>query len=153
MPLTLTHTCMHASTPLMPWKDVAFGFIFATLHARESGSHVARSWSIPKASNIVNAFSVAVNIRVPFVPYAWGVAALHTLTRLGVFDLLDPSCEPSTAQSASQLAAAVQAHAAHLYRVLRVVAGAGYLQELPEERFVLTPAGTCLRVGGGTICP
>ncbi|MFT3765421.1 MAG: methyltransferase [Minicystis sp.] len=45
------------------------------------------------------------------------------------------------------LAATVGVNAGALYRMLRALAGAGVLTELPERRFALTPLGGTLRTG------
>src|SRR3954467_10870578 len=76
--------------------------------------------------------------------------ALHVAATLGVADRL-----PDGRRPADETAAAVGAHAASLYRVLRALAAVGVLHEDDGRRFALTPVGECLRsdadepVGGG----
>lgn len=66
--------------------------------------------------------------------------AIHVLVRLGIPDRL--AAGPRTA---AELAAEVGAHEPSLYRLLRAVAAARVLDELPDERFALTELGEALR--------
>jgi hypothetical protein len=73
----------------------------------------------------------------------WGKAvttSLSAIADLGVADHMGD--EPVTA---AELAAKTGAHADSLYRVMRMVASLGVFQELPGQRFALTPMGRCLR--------
>jgi hypothetical protein len=70
-----------------------------------------------------------------FVPRALALAA-----RLGLADLLRDG-----PRSARDLAAATQAHAPSLARVLRLLASVGVFAELPDGTFALTPLGEPLR--------
>ena len=66
--------------------------------------------------------------------------APHVVAELGVADVLGDGAE-----TAEQLAAAVGAHPAALYRVLRALASVGIFMEHDDRRFALTSAGRCLR--------
>lgn len=70
-----------------------------------------------------------------FVSQSVSVAA-----ELGVADALADGPAP-----VDRIAAAVDAHPASLYRLLRVLADFGVLVELPDRRFALTPMGQLLR--------
>jgi hypothetical protein len=73
----------------------------------------------------------------------WGKAiatTLSALAKLGVADHMGD--QPSTAES---LADATGANASALYRVMRMLASVGVFEELPGQRFALTPVGRCLR--------
>jgi hypothetical protein len=73
----------------------------------------------------------------------WGkeiVAVISALAKLGVADHMDS--EPATAEV---LAAATGADAGALYRVMRLLASIEIFEELPGQRFALTPMGRCLR--------
>lgn len=73
----------------------------------------------------------------------WGKAittARSALAKHGVADHM--SDEPVTPEA---LAQQVGAHAPSLYRVMRMVASLGVMNELPGRRFTLTPVGRCLR--------
>src|ERR1700730_11505779 len=72
----------------------------------------------------------------------WGKAiatTLSALAKLGVADQMGD--EPATAES---LAAATGANAGALYRVMRMLPSIGVFQDLPAQRFALTPVGRCL---------
>lgn len=66
--------------------------------------------------------------------------ALALVAELGVADLLADG-----PRGAAELAAATGTHAPSLARVLRLLAGAGVLAELPDGSFALTPLGAPLR--------
>jgi hypothetical protein len=66
--------------------------------------------------------------------------ALHVAATLGIADRLADG--PRTSDD---LAAAVDAHAPTLYRLLRALAAVGVLDEEDGRRFALTPVGECLR--------
>lgn len=71
------------------------------------------------------------------------VQALHVTAALGIADLLDGG--PATVDD---LAATVGAHRSSLYRLLRMLTGAGVFREEADGRFVLTPLGGTLRSDG-----
>lgn len=66
--------------------------------------------------------------------------ALHVASTLGIADLVADGPKNST-----ELATATNAHAPSLYRVLRLLAGAGIFAEREDGRFDLTPAASLLR--------
>jgi hypothetical protein len=66
--------------------------------------------------------------------------AIHVAATLGIADLLKDG--PRTSDN---LAAAVAAHPAALYRFLRALASVGVFREEDGRRFALTPLGDCLR--------
>jgi hypothetical protein len=68
------------------------------------------------------------------------VQALHVVAALGITDRL--AAGPATVDD---LAAATGAHRPSLYRVLRLLAGAGVLREETDGRFSLTALGATLR--------
>ena len=69
--------------------------------------------------------------------------ALHVVAALGIADLLADG-----PKSAEDLAAATGAHRPSLYRVLRMLTGAGVFREEADGRFVLTALGGTLRSEG-----
>jgi hypothetical protein len=71
------------------------------------------------------------------------VQALHVAADLGVADEL-----AAGPRSVSDLATAAGAHPGALYRLLRLLAGAGVFREQLDGRFALTPLGRCLRREG-----
>jgi hypothetical protein len=75
--------------------------------------------------------------------------AIAVTARLGIADLLS-----SGARSSEELARASAAHEPSLYRLLRVAAGLGILEELDNRRFSLTSLGEHLRSDApGTVRP
>ena len=66
--------------------------------------------------------------------------ALYVVAKLGVADLLAKKPQP-----VSQLAAETGTHEQALYRVLRVLSGAGVFSEVEPRVFGLTPIGEALR--------
>jgi hypothetical protein len=68
------------------------------------------------------------------------VQALHIAADLGIPDLM-----ADRAQTPDELASAIGAHGPSLYRLLRMLAGAGVFREGPDGRFDLTPLGMTLR--------
>ena len=66
--------------------------------------------------------------------------AIHVAATLGVADLLADG-----ARTSDELAAATNAHAGSLYRLLRALASVGVLHEDEGRRFSLTPMGELLR--------
>jgi hypothetical protein len=66
--------------------------------------------------------------------------SLSGVARLGVADHMD-----KTARPIEELAGKVGAHAASLYRVMRLLASLGVFKEGPARRFALTPVGELLR--------
>jgi hypothetical protein len=66
--------------------------------------------------------------------------ALHVVATLGIADLLG-----DVTRTSDELAAATDAHAPTLYRLLRALASVGVLVELDGRRFQLTPLGERLR--------
>jgi O-methyltransferase domain/Dimerisation domain len=66
--------------------------------------------------------------------------AIHVAATLGIADLLRDGPRASY-----DLAAASEAHAASLHRVLRALASVGVLREGDDGRFALTEVGDCLR--------
>jgi len=66
--------------------------------------------------------------------------AIHVAAVLGIADLLADG-----PRSGDDLAAAVDAHAPSLQRVLRALASVGVLHEEADGRFALTDVGACLR--------
>jgi hypothetical protein len=66
--------------------------------------------------------------------------AIYVAAKLGIADLLRDG--PRTVD---ELAAATATHARSLYRVLRVLAGIGVLEELDGRRFAIGPLGAHLR--------
>lgn len=68
--------------------------------------------------------------------------AIYVAAVLGVADQL-----VSGPRSSDEIAAAVGAHPASLYRLLRALAAAGVFREEAQRRFSLTPMGECLRSG------
>jgi len=66
--------------------------------------------------------------------------ALHVVATLGIADLL-----ADVTLTSDELAAATDAHAPTLYRLLRALASVGVLLELDGRRFQLTPLGERLR--------
>jgi hypothetical protein len=66
--------------------------------------------------------------------------AIHVAARLGIADLLRDG-----PLSGEDLAAATEAHAPSLHRVLRALASVGVLHEGDDGRFALTAVGECLR--------
>ncbi len=73
----------------------------------------------------------------------WGKAIATTLSAVAKLGLADQmGDQPSTVES---LAAATGVNANALYRVMRMLASVGVFQELPGQRFALTPMGSCLR--------
>ena len=81
----------------------------------------------------------ALVIRDMGMAYAFS-QALYVAATLGIADLVAAS--PTTAV---ELAKATNTHAPSLYRVLRLLAGAGVFVEREDGRFALTPAAGCLR--------
>ena len=74
----------------------------------------------------------------------WGkqiTCSLSAIARLGVADHMDRE----HAVTAEYLAEKTGAHAAALYRVMRMLASLGVFHELTGRRFSLTPVGDCLR--------
>jgi O-methyltransferase domain len=71
------------------------------------------------------------------------VQALYVAAELGVADEL-----AAGPRSVPDLATVAGAHPTALYRLLRLLAGAGVVREQPDGRFVLTPLGGCLRREG-----
>ncbi|HZS70717.1 MAG TPA: methyltransferase [Candidatus Acidoferrum sp.] len=69
-------------------------------------------------------------------------AALQTVTRLGIPDLL-----AGGTKSTAELARATQTNEDGLYRVMRALASSGVFHESPARAFSLTPAGECLVSG------
>jgi ubiquinone/menaquinone biosynthesis C-methylase UbiE len=70
----------------------------------------------------------------------WAARALYVAAELGLADLLT-----SGPRTSDELAAACEADASALYRVLRALAGMGVVSELEPRRFGLTPLGEFLR--------
>jgi hypothetical protein len=68
------------------------------------------------------------------------VSAIYAFAELGLPDLLKDG-----PRSADDLAPATGTHAPTLYRLLRSVAGFGFVTEDAERRFALTPLGEALR--------
>ena len=68
--------------------------------------------------------------------------AIHVAATLGVADRLSGGPRAS-----DDLAAAIDAHAGSLYRLLRALASVGVLHEDEQRRFALTPVGELLRTG------
>jgi hypothetical protein len=66
--------------------------------------------------------------------------AIHVAATLGIADLLAEG-----PRAADELAAATDAHAPSLHRVLRALASVGVLHEGDDGRFALTEVGDCLR--------
>jgi hypothetical protein len=66
--------------------------------------------------------------------------ALYAFAELGIADLLTDG-----PRSAVEIAPAAGAQAAPLYRLLRMVAGLGFLVEDADQRFALTPLGDAMR--------
>jgi SAM-dependent methyltransferase len=66
--------------------------------------------------------------------------ALYAFAELGIADLLKDA-----PRSADEIAPATGAAAAPLYRLMRVMAGLGFLAEDAERRFALTPLGEAMR--------
>ena len=66
--------------------------------------------------------------------------AIYVAAELGIADLLIDG-----PRSAEELAAAAEAHAPSLYRVLRLLAGEGIFAESEDGRFFLTPMAELLR--------
>jgi hypothetical protein len=66
--------------------------------------------------------------------------ALHVVATLGIADLLAEG-----PQDSAVLAAATGTHAGALFRILRLLAGAGVFREVAPHRFALTALGTALR--------
>jgi hypothetical protein len=71
------------------------------------------------------------------------VQAIHVAAALGIADLM--AAGPT---SVDELAKATGAHGPSLYRLLRMLAGAGVFQEDASGRFALTPLGETLRSDG-----
>jgi hypothetical protein len=71
------------------------------------------------------------------------VQALHVAAALGIADLL-----ADAPRSVDDLAIATGAHRAALYRLLRLLAGAGVFREEAAGRFALTSLGGALRSEG-----
>ncbi len=71
------------------------------------------------------------------------VQALHVAAALGIADRLADG-----SGSVDDLANATGAHRASLYRLLRMLAGAGVFREQADGRFALTPLGGTLRSEG-----
>jgi hypothetical protein len=72
----------------------------------------------------------------------WASQALYVAAKLGVADLLVEG-----PQSVEHLAAATQAHAASLRRVLRALASVGVFTETSPGAYALTPLAALLRTG------
>jgi len=72
---------------------------------------------------------------------AWAARLVHAAAELGIADHL---AEP---RDAAFLAAATQAHAPSLARLLRALAAIGVLNETDDRRYSLTRLGTSLRSG------
>ena len=89
----------------------------------------ADSKGIPPQASILN-----------FITGMWAAQAVATAARLGIPDQLAHG--PRTA---AELATAVGADPAALYRLLRGIASVGVLATEPDGRFSLTPIGECLR--------
>jgi hypothetical protein len=70
----------------------------------------------------------------------WAARAIYVAAELGVADLLASGPRPS-----DELAAACEADAGALYRVLRALASLGLMSEVEPRRFGLTPLGEYLR--------
>jgi len=68
--------------------------------------------------------------------------AIFVAARLNIAELLAPGPMP-----VEQLAAATNAHADSLYRVLRALASVGVFTEVSPRRFANTPLSDCLRPG------
>src|SRR5437867_10231578 len=66
--------------------------------------------------------------------------AIYVMAKLGIADLLHGA--PS---GVDELAQATQAHAPSLFRLLRVLAGVGLVEEVAPRRFALTALGAGLR--------
>ena len=71
------------------------------------------------------------------------VQGLHVAATLGIADLLADG-----ARGVDDLANAAGAHPASLYRLMRMLAGAGVFREEADGRFALTPLGGSLRSEG-----
>ncbi len=74
----------------------------------------------------------------------WGktiTTAISAIAKLGVADHMSDT-EPASAEA---LAEATHAHAASLYRILRMLSGLGIFQEHSGQRFTLTPLSRTLR--------
>src|SRR6202171_1030096 len=71
------------------------------------------------------------------------VQGLHVAAPLGIADLLADG-----ARGVDDLANAAGAHPASLYRLMRMLAGAGVFREEADGRFALTPLGGSLRSEG-----
>jgi hypothetical protein len=72
----------------------------------------------------------------------WVSQAIYVAAKLGIADLLAEG-----PRSAEELAAATQAHAGALYRVLRALASVGIFSEVSPSHFALTPLADLLRSG------
>jgi hypothetical protein len=72
----------------------------------------------------------------------WVSQALYVAAKLGVADLLVDGPQP-----VEHLAAATQAHAASLRRVLRALASVGVFTETSPGGYALTPLAALLRTG------
>lgn len=70
----------------------------------------------------------------------WVSQAIRVVAELGVADLLAQG-----ARTSQDLAEATGSHPRSLFRVLRALAGVGVFEQFDEDRFALTPMGTCLR--------
>ena len=70
----------------------------------------------------------------------WVSQIIYVAAKLGIADLV--VAEPKTSE---ELARATGTHAPSLHRVLRALAGLGVLTQDPDDRFGLTPLGSCLR--------
>jgi hypothetical protein len=66
--------------------------------------------------------------------------AVYVAAKLGIPDLLQ-----DRQLSSDEIAQATSMHPGALYRLLRALSSAGFVSELPERRFALTPLGSALR--------
>jgi hypothetical protein len=69
-----------------------------------------------------------------------GVQVVYVCLKLGLADLLADGAKP-----VNELASLTQTHAPSLFRLLRALASLGFVSELEEGRYALTPAATPLR--------
>jgi hypothetical protein len=66
--------------------------------------------------------------------------SLAAIARLGVADHMSKHFTP-----VDEIAGKVAAHPATLFRVIRMLSGAGVFEEAPGQRFALTPVGELLK--------
>jgi O-methyltransferase domain/Dimerisation domain len=71
---------------------------------------------------------------------SWLAQAVYTVTKLGIVESLSDG--PQTAEAAAER---VGAHPDAVYRLLRLLASRGFLAQLDDRRFALTPMGDALR--------